>query len=117
MPPSPPDWLNAHGDATPVIDPESHVREYAERRGRDPNENCPALVIGGFINLMVDPLAEAVGAAESDVRLGLQGPKTIDRSKGAAEEAGFPAPRPAYRRAGRPSRSAWRASRWAARVP
>ena len=84
---SPPDWLNAHGDATPVIDPESHVREYAERRGRDPNENCPALVIGGFINLMVDPMAEAVGAAESDVRLGLQGPKTIDRSKGAAEEA------------------------------
>ncbi len=87
MPSSPPDWLNAHGDATPVIDPESHVREYAERRGRDPNENCPSLVIGGFINLMVDPLAEAVGAAESDVRLGLQGPKTIDRSKGAAEEA------------------------------
>ena len=84
---SPPAWLNAHGDATPVIDPESHVREYAERRGRDPNENCPPLVIGGFINLMVEPLAEAVGAAESDVRLGLQGPKTIDRSKGAAEEA------------------------------
>ena len=84
---SPPDWLNAHGDATPVIDPESHVREYAERRGRDPNENCPALVIGGFINLMVEPMAEAVGAAESDVRLGLQGPKTIDRSKGAVEEA------------------------------
>ena len=70
-----------------MIDPESHVREYAERRGRDPNENCPPLVIGGFINLMVEPLAEAVGAAESDVRLGLQGPKTIDRSKGAAEEA------------------------------
>ena len=87
MPSSPPDWLNAHGDATPVIDPESHVREYAERRGRDPNENCPALVIGGFINLMVEPLAEAVGAAESDVRLGLQGPKTIDRSQGAAVEA------------------------------
>lgn len=84
---SPPDWLNAHGDATPVIDPESHVREYAERRGRDPNENCPPLVIGGFINLMVEPLAEAVGAAESDVRLGLQGPKTVDRSKGVAEEA------------------------------
>ena len=84
---SPSDWLDAHGDATPVIDPESHVREYAERRGRDPNENCPPLVIGGFINLMVEPLAEAVGAAESDVRLGLQGPKTIDRSKGAAEEA------------------------------
>ena len=78
---SPPDWLNAHGDATPVIDPESHVREYAERRGRDPNENCPALVIGGFINLMVEPLAEAVGAAESDVRLGLQGPKTINVRK------------------------------------
>ena len=87
MPSSPPDWLNAHGDATPVIDAESHVREYAERRGRDPNENCPALVIGGFINLMVEPLAEAVGAGESDVRLGLQGPKTIDRSKGAAEDA------------------------------
>ncbi len=87
MPSSPPDWLNAHGNATPVIDPESHVREYAERRGHDPSENCPALVIGGFINLMVEPLAEAVGAAESDVRLGLQGPKTIDRSKGAAEEA------------------------------
>ena len=86
MPSSPPDWLNAHGDATPVIDPESHVREYAERRGRDPNENCPALVIGGFINLMVEPLAEAVGAAESDVRLGLQGPKTVDRSQGAAIE-------------------------------
>ena len=86
---SPPDWLNAHGDATPVIDPESHVREYAERRGRDPNENCPALVIGGFINLMVEPLAEAVGAAESDVRLGLQGPKTINR---AAEEAGMVRP-------------------------
>ena len=87
MPSSPPDWLNAHGDATPVIDAESHVREYAERRGRDPNEDCPPLVIGGFINLMVEPLAEAVGAAESDVRLGLQGPKTIDRSKGAPEEA------------------------------
>ena len=86
---SPPDWLNAHGDATPVIDPESHVREYAERRGRDPNENCPPLVIGGFINLMVEPLAEAVGAAESDVRLGLQGPKTISR---AAEEAGMVRP-------------------------
>jgi uridine phosphorylase len=86
MPSSPPDWLNAHGDATPVIDPESHVREYAERRGRDPNENCPSLVIGGFINLMVEPLAEAVGATESDVRIGLQGPKTIDRSKGATEE-------------------------------
>ena len=86
MPSSPPDWLNAHGDATLVIDPESHVREYAERRGRDPNENCPPLVIGGFINLMVEPLAEAVGATESDVRLGLQGPKTIDRSKGAIEE-------------------------------
>ena len=83
---SPSDWLNAHGDDTPVIDPESHVREYAERRGRDPNENCPPLVIGGFINLMVEPLAEAVGAAESDVRLGLQGPKTIDRSQGAAVE-------------------------------
>ena len=87
MPSSPSDWLNAHGDATPVIDPESHVREYAERRGRDPNENCPPLVIGGFINLMVEPLAEAVGATESDVRLGLQGPKTIDRSRGAAVEA------------------------------
>ncbi len=87
MPSLPPDWLNAHGDATPVIDPESHVREYAERRGRDPNENCPPLVIGGFINLMVDPLAKAVGATESDVRLGLQGPKTIDRSQGAAAEA------------------------------
>ena len=87
MPSSPSDWLDAHGDATPVIDPESHVREYAERRGRDPNENCPPLVIGGFINLMVDPLAEAVGATESDVRLGLQGPKTIDRSRGAAVEA------------------------------
>ncbi|MDE2898896.1 MAG: nucleoside phosphorylase [Chloroflexota bacterium] len=89
MPSSPPDWLNPHGDATPVIDPESHVREYAERRGRDPNENCPPLVIGGFINLMVEPLAEAVGAAESDVRLGLQGPKTISR---AAEEAGMVRP-------------------------
>ena len=87
MPTSPPDWLNAHGDATPVIDPESHVREYAERRGRDPNENCPRLVIGGFIEIMVDPMAEAVGAAESDIRLGLQGPKTIDRSKGANQEA------------------------------
>ncbi len=86
MPSSPPDWLNAHGDATPVIDPESHVREYAERRGRDPNENCPPLVIGGFINLMVEPLAEAVGAAESNVRIGLQGPKTIDRSQGADVE-------------------------------
>ena len=58
---SPPDWLNAHGDDTPVIDAESHVREYAERRGRDPNENCPALVIGGFINLMVDPMAGGRG--------------------------------------------------------
>ena len=60
---SPPDWLNAHGDATPVIDPESHVREYAKRRGRDPNENCPPLVIGGFVDIMIDPMAEAVGAA------------------------------------------------------
>ena len=65
MPSSPPDWLNAHGDATPVIDPESHVREYAKRRGRDPNENCPPLVIGGFVDLMIDPMAEAVGAVES----------------------------------------------------
>ena len=75
MPSSPPDWLNAHGDATPVIDPESHVREYAKRRGRDPNENCPPLVIGGFVDIMIDPMAEAVGAAESDIRLGLQGPR------------------------------------------
>ena len=66
MPSSPPDWLNAHGDATPVIDPESHVREYAKRRGRDPNDNCPPLVIGGFIDLMIDPMAEAVGAVESE---------------------------------------------------
>ena len=84
MPSSPPDWLNAHGDATPVIDPGSHVREYAKRRGRDPNEHCPPLVIGGFVDIMVEPMAEAVGAAESNVRLGLQGPKTIDRSKAPA---------------------------------
>ena len=83
---SPPDWLNAHGDATPVIDPESHVREYAKRRGRDPNENCPPLVIGGFVDIMIDPMAEAVGAAESDIRLGLRGPRTIARSKGATRD-------------------------------
>ena len=83
MPSSPPDWLNAHGDATPVIDPESHVREYAKRRGRDPNDSCPPLVIGGFIDLMIDPMAEAVGAVESKTRLGLRGPQTITRAKGA----------------------------------
>ena len=83
MPTSPSDWLNAHSDATPVIDPESHVREYAKRRGRDPNDNCPPLVIGGFIDLMIDPMAEAVGAVESKTRLGLRGPQTITRAKGA----------------------------------
>ena len=79
---SPPDWLNAHGDATPVIDAESHAREYAARRGRDPNENCPPLVIGGFVDLMIDPMAEAAGVVESNIRLGLRGPQTIARSKG-----------------------------------
>ena len=82
MSPSPTDWLNAHGDATPVIDAESHAREYAARRGRDPDENCPPLVIGGFIDLMIDPMAEAAGAVESNTRLGLRGPQTIARSKG-----------------------------------
>ncbi len=86
MPSSPLDWLNAHGDPTPVIDPESHVREYAKRRGRDPNDNCPPLVIGGFIDLMIDPLAEAVGAVESKTRLGLRGPQPIARSKGATRD-------------------------------
>ena len=59
------------------------MREYAKRRGRDPNDNCPPLVIGGFIDLMIDPMAEAVGAVESKTRLGLRGPQTITRSKGA----------------------------------
>ena len=83
MPSSPPNWLNTHGDATPVIDPESHVREYARRQGRDPNEQCPALVLGGFVDLMIDPILEAVGAAESRIRLGIRGPRTITRATGA----------------------------------
>ena len=84
MPSSPTDWLNTHGDATPVIDPESHVREYPKRRGRDPNEHCPPLVIGGFIDLMIDPMAEAAGVVDSSVRLGLRGPETIKRSEGVS---------------------------------
>ena len=35
---------------------------------------------------MIDPMAEAVGAAESDIRLGLRGPRTIARSKGATRD-------------------------------
>ena len=119
MPSSPPDWLNAHGDATPVIDPESHVREYAKRRGRDPNENCPPLVIGGFVDIMIDPMAEAVGAAESDMSvLDCKAHKTIARSKGATQGHRFDvAPWLARRRAWTATPSAWRAYPWAAHAP
>ena len=67
-----PDWLNHYGDATPVIDPESHMRELAGRGGGDAGALCPALVMGGFIDPMVDPMAEATGAVDSNLKPNLR---------------------------------------------
>ena len=67
-----PDWLNHFGDATPVIDPESHMRELAGRGGGDAGALCPALVLGGFIDPMVDPMAEATGAVDSNLKPNLR---------------------------------------------
>ncbi len=69
---SPSDWLNHYGDATPVIDPESHMRELAGRGGGDAQAQCPALVMGGFIDPMVAPIADATGAVDSTLRLNLR---------------------------------------------
>ena len=67
-----PDWLNHYGDATPVIDPESHMRELAGRGGGDARALCPALVMGGFIDPMVAPIAEATGAVDSSLKPNLR---------------------------------------------
>ena len=68
------DWLNTYGDATPVIDPESHMRELAGRGGRDAQAHCPQLVMGGFIDPMFAPIVEVARAVDSnlkpDLRLG-----------------------------------------------
>ena len=69
---APPDWLNHYGDATPVIDPESHMRELAGRGGGDAQALCPALVMGGFIDPMVDPIVEATGAVDSNLKPNLR---------------------------------------------
>ena len=69
---APSDWLNHYGDATPVIDPESHMRELAGRGGGDAQALCPALVMGGFIDPMVAPIADATGAVESDLKPNLR---------------------------------------------
>ena len=66
------DWLNHYGDATPVIDPESHMRELAGRGGGDARAPCPALVMGGFIDPMVAPIAEATGAVDSNLKPNLR---------------------------------------------
>ena len=66
------DWLNTYGDETPVIDPESHMRELAGRGGGDARALCPPLVMGGFIDPMVAPIAEATGAADSNLKPNLR---------------------------------------------
>ncbi len=69
---SPCDWLDHYGDATPVIEPESHMRELAGCGGGDAHAHCPALVMGGFIDPMTDPIAEASGAVDSDLKPNLR---------------------------------------------
>ena len=69
---SPSDWLNTYGDPTPVIDPESHMRELAGRGGGDAQAQCPALVMGGFIAPMTAPIAEATGAVDSNLKPNLR---------------------------------------------
>ncbi len=56
-------WLDSHGDDRPVIDPATHMREMAERRGGDAGTICPELVLGSFRSFMVDPLIEATDAS------------------------------------------------------
>lgn len=65
MPWSPPDWLDPHGDATPVIEPGPHIREIAARTGQSPDSACPRLVMGGFIDPMIRPMIEAADANDS----------------------------------------------------
>ncbi|MDE2768613.1 MAG: nucleoside phosphorylase [Chloroflexota bacterium] len=69
---SPSGWLNHYGDSTPVIDPESHMRELAGRGDGDALARCPALVMGGFIDPMVAPIAEATGAVDSNLKPNLR---------------------------------------------
>ncbi len=69
---APPDWLDHYGDATPVIDPESHMRELAGRGGGDAQALCPQLVLGGFIDPMVSPIADAIGAVDSNLKPNLR---------------------------------------------
>jgi uridine phosphorylase len=68
-------WLGTHGDDRPVIDPATHVREMAARRGDNAGTACPELVLASFRSFMVDPLIKATGASPASfharVSLGL----------------------------------------------
>ena len=55
-------WLDAFGDDEPVIDPERHVREVAERRGAAGHFAIPPLVLAAFMPPTVDAMADALGA-------------------------------------------------------
>ena len=56
-----------------MIDPESHMRELAGRGGlATPRALCPPLVMGGFIDPMVAPIAEATGAVDSNLKPNLR---------------------------------------------
>ncbi len=59
---SPFDWLDAHGDDEPVIDPVRHVREVAERRGASERTAVPSLVLASFMPPTVEAVADALGA-------------------------------------------------------
>lgn len=71
-PSSPADWLDPQGDPTPVLNPEAHMREMAARRGHNKDVGCPQVVVGGFIDLMTDPMVEATKAVDSNLHTHLK---------------------------------------------
>ncbi len=84
MPSPPADWLHPHGGAQPVIDPETHMRTQAARRGGDPDARCPAVVMGGFIPPMLNPMLQAAQARASKLHASLHVGRLDGHDVGAA---------------------------------
>lgn len=70
---SPLDWLDAFGDAEPVIDPARHMRELAERAGDAECTASAPLVLASFMPPTIEVIADTIGDQptwRSGVRVG-----------------------------------------------
>ncbi len=59
----PTDWLNSHGDATPVIDPARRMRALAARAGVEEYPLFPRLALCAFMDRTVEALTAATKAS------------------------------------------------------